>query len=300
VFAAAPHRDDQPMLHKTFLTAAASLALLVPAAASADDLGQTFKPSPIRAYRDATIWSTAPQGTKSFTLMRNGQPLPVTSSGEPVDADLSRGPDGTPTVIVARADGLYLLNGTTLKRVVKRHGAHAPTIWGNRLAWVEGRGTIYTATIGHSGVQRVPSPAPGAQVNEVKLFGQRLAIALNTGRALSSVQAWLEELDGTRRHLVRAQSQGEADRQYVGLSFDGGAFYFAQVCEGDPSGCPGHGTAYRYASGKLTKAPVPLDLGGFAQASGQSYWVTENYGSCVDMNADDAPCLVQKATLTFN
>ncbi len=44
--------------------------------------------------------------------------------------------------------------------------------------------------------------------------------------------------------------------------------YFAQICSGDPSGCPGHGIAYRYASGKLETASVPLDLGGFAQARG--------------------------------
>ena len=224
----------------------------------------------------------------------------MTSTGEPVDADIARGPDGTPTVVVARASGLYLLEGSTLKRVVHRKGAHAPTIWGDRLAWVEGRGNIYTATIGHSGVHRVASPAPGAQVSEVKLFGRRLAISLNTGRALGSVQAWLEELDGTHRHLVRAQSQGEADRVYRGLSFDGGAFYFAQICEGDPSGCAGHGNAYRYASGKLTKAPVPLDLAGFAQASGQSYWVTESFGACLNSVAEDAPCLVQKSALTFH
>src|SRR3954452_20880292 len=181
MFAGPTRRDDQPMLHKTFLTAAVSFAMFVPAAASADNIVQTFKPSPIRAYRDAAIWSTAPQGTKSFTLMRNGQPLAVTSTGDPVDADLSRGPDGTPTVVVARADGLYLLNGASLQRVVHRKGAHAPTLWGNRLAWVEGRGTISTATIGRSGVHRVPSPARGAQVCWVKLVGQRLAIAIHPG-----------------------------------------------------------------------------------------------------------------------
>ena len=288
------------MLHKSLLPMIAGLALLAPAVASADDLGQTSIPSPIRAYRGNALWSTAPQGTKTFTLMLNGQPLPVTSEKSPVDADLSRGPSGAPTVVIARADGLYLLEGTKLKRVVHRPGAHDPTIWGDRLAWVEGDDGIYTATIGQSGVRRVPSPVTGARITEIKLFGQELALSLNTGRTLNDVQAWLQELDGSRKHLVRAQSSGEAGRRYLGLSFDGSAFYFAQVCEGDPSGCPGHGTAYRYSSGKLTKASIPLDLGGFAQAGGQSYWVTANYGSCVDSNADDAPCLVQKAALTFN
>ncbi len=299
VFVGLTGRDDPPMLHK-ILPIIAGLALLAPAVASADDLGQTFHPSPIRAYRGNALWSTAPQGTKTFTLMLNGQPLPVTSAKAPVDADVSRGPSGAPTVVVARADGLYLLDGSTLKRVVKRTGAHAPTIWGDRIAWVEGHDTIYTATIGQSRVRRVPSPVTGARISEVKLFGQELAISLDTGRTLNDVQAWLQELDGSRKRLVRAQSSGEAGRQYVGLVLRRRRVLLRADLRGDPSGCPGHGTAYRYASGKLTKASVPLDLAGFAQAGGQSYWVTENYGSCVDINADDAPCLVQKAALTFN
>src|SRR5262249_35354972 len=147
---------------------------------------------------------------------------------------------------------------------------------------------------------RVSNPAPGAQITELKLFGGRLAIALNTGHSLGGVQAWLQDLDGSHRHLVKGQSQGEADRAYVGLSFDGGAFYFAQICMGDPSACRGHRNAYRYAGGKLTSASIPLDVGGFAQAGGQSYWVTENYGSCVDTEANDAPCVVQREALAFN
>src|SRR5262249_40150978 len=158
----------------------------------------------------------------------------------------------------------------------------------------------YTATLGHSGVQRVPSPVKGATIEEVRLFGHELAITLNSGHSLGDVQAWLQELDGTRRHLVRQVSSGEADRVFHGLAFDGGALYFAQSCLGDPSGCPGHGFAYRYASGKLTKASIPLDVAGFAQAAGTSYWVTENYGDCLNDVGEDAPCDVQSATLAFN
>jgi hypothetical protein len=84
-----------------------------------------------------------------------------------------------------------------------------------------------------------------------------------------------------------------------GNSFDGGALYFAQICSGDPSGCPGHGIAYRYRSGKLAKASVPLDLGGFAQAAGTSYWVTQHYGDCLDDEGADAPCVIDRAQLRF-
>ena len=94
-------------------------------------------------------------------------------------------------------------------------------------------------------------------------------------------------------------SSGEADRSYVGLSFDAGALYFAQICSGDPSGCPGHGIAYRYRSGRVTTASVPLDLGGFAQARGESYWVTQSYGACLDEQGEDAPCSVERTQLRF-
>ena len=73
----------------------------------------------------------------------------------------------------------------------------------------------------------------------------------------------------------------------------------SQICSGDPSGCPGHGIAYRYASGKTRTASVPLDLGGFAQAAGVSYWVTQHYGDCLDDEGADAPCVIDRAQLRF-
>ena len=169
-------------------------------------------------------------------------------------------------------------------------------IWGNRIAWIEGRDRVYSAVLGQK-AERVPTPR--GTISEIELFGGRLALSLNSGASLGDAQVWLQQLDGSRRQLVRKVSSGEADRSFVGLSFDGTNLYFAQICSGDPSGCPGHGIAYRYASGKLETASVPLDLGGFAQAAGTSYWVTQNYGSCVDEKADDAPCVVDKAQLTF-
>ena len=143
-------------------------------------------------------------------------------------------------------------------------------------------------------------PTPRGTISEIKLFGGRLALALNSGSEPRATRR-----SGCRRStaragtLVRKVSSGEADRSFVGLSFDGGALYFAQICSGDPSGCPGHGIAYRYASGKLTTASVPLDLGGFAQAAGTSYWVTQHYGDCLDDEGADAPCVIDRARLRF-
>ena len=287
------------MLPRTFV-AAATLALLAPAAASADDLGHTFQPSPIRVYRGHTLWSAAPQGAKTYTLTLDGQPLPITHDKSPVEADLSRGPDGQPAVVVARNSEIDLVTASTSKRLVRTgKDAHAISLWTNRLVWVEGRGTVYTATIGGS-KHRVSMPVKGARIDELSLFGGELGIGLNTGKLPGDVQAWVQKLDGSHRHLVRMVSSGEADRAFVGLSFDGGALTFAQSCSGDPSGCTDHAVVYRYKSGKLTTSAVPpKDVAGFAFAAGTGYWISENYGSCVDQEANPAPCLIQSAPLQF-
>ena len=142
-------------------------------------------------------------------------------------------------------------------------------IWGNRIAWIEERKRVCTAVLGHK-AKRVPMPR--GTISEIKLFGGRLAIALNSGPSLGDAQVWLQEVDGSRRVLVRKV---------------------------DPSGCPGHGIAYRYASGRTRTASVPLDLGGFAQAAGVSYWVTQHYGDCLDDGGADAPCVIDRAELRF-
>jgi len=275
---------------------AAAAVLLAP-------LGQSYRPSPIRAYRDQAVFSTAPAGSKTFTLnladASGVHPLAAETRGEPVEADVSRGPAGKPEIIVAQTRAIYSLDPQTgsRRRLHTTHDvARSPVLWGNRLAWIEGRDRVYTAVLGHK-AKRVPMPR--GTISEIELFGGRLAIALNSGATLGDARVWLQEIDGSRRVLVRKVSSGEADRSFVGLSFDGGALYFAQICSGDPSGCPGHGIAYRYASGKTRTASVPLDLGGFAQAAGVSYWVTQHYGDCLDDEGADAPCVIDRAQLRF-
>ncbi|HEY6890286.1 MAG TPA: hypothetical protein VI300_20955 [Solirubrobacter sp.] len=291
----------------TKLLWAAAVLLLAPASsAAAAPLGQSSLPSPIRAYRDQAVWSSAAAGSKTYTLTLS-QPEGVTAldvhrDRAPVQATVSRGPSGKPAIVFAQGRGLFLLDPATGKRtqVATGHIApRSPVLWGQRLAWIEGRDRIYTATVGHAAHKVAAPGGGGALLYELGLFGNRLAVSLNDGHTEGDAQVWLQELDGTRRQLVRKVSSGEADRSFVGLSFDGGALYFAQICSGDPSGCTGHGIAYRYRSGRVTTASVPLDLGGFAQAGGESYWVTQNYGACLDEQGEDAPCSVERTTLRF-
>jgi hypothetical protein len=281
-----------------------SMPYLAAAVLAATPIAQSSQPSPIRAYRDQAVFSTAPPNSKDYTLQladASGVHPLAAEDHRALEADVSRGPDGKPAIIVAQARAIYLLDPKTgsRKRIHTTHNAaYSPVIWGKRIAWIEGKGTVYSATLGHK-AKKVPTPKGGAY--DLDLFGNRLALALSTNTDLDNQQLWLQEVDGTRRKLVKKMTMGESGRYFAGPSFDGGALYFAQGCNGDPSGCPGgKGVAYRYASGKLTRASVPsIDLGGFAQAGGNSYWVTENYGDCLDDHGVDAPCVVERDRLTF-
>jgi hypothetical protein len=278
------------------------LSYLAAAAVAVTPIGQSSQPTPIRAYRDQAVFSTAPPDSKTFTLQladASGVHPLAAEDRQPLQADISRGPDGKPAIIVAQTRFIYRIDPATgsRRRITTAHDVpRSPVLWGNRLAWIEGRDRVYAKTLGEKS-HRVPTPR--GTISEIELVGGRLAIALNSGSSEGDAQVWLQGLDGRRRTLVRKVSSGEADRSFVGLSFDGGALYFAQVCSGDPSGCPGHGIAYRSVSGRLETASVPLDLGGFAQAAGSSYWVTQHFGDCLDDEGADAPCVVERAKLRF-
>ncbi|WP_028063127.1 hypothetical protein [Solirubrobacter soli] len=278
------------------------LSSLAVAALAVAPIGQSSLPTPVRAYRDQAVFSTAPPNTKTFTLQladKSGVHALAAEDRRPLEADVSRGPDGKPIVIVAQTRAIYSIDpaGGSRRRLHTTHdAAHSPVIWGNRLAWIEGRDRVYTAVLGQK-AERVPTPR--GRIVEINLFGGELALTLNGGTVADNTQVWLQELDGSRRRLLRKVAIGEASRSFVGLSFDGGALYFAQVCSGDPSGCPGHGVAYRYKAGKLTTASVPLDLGGFAQAAGTSYWVTQHFGDCLDDEGATAPCVIERDQLRF-
>ena len=76
-------------------------------------IGQSSHPSPIRAYRDQAVFSTAPAGSKTFTLQladRSGVRPLAAEDRAPLQADVSRGPDGKPEIIVAQARAIYTLD----------------------------------------------------------------------------------------------------------------------------------------------------------------------------------------------
>jgi hypothetical protein len=273
-------------------------------------IAQTTQPTEVRAYRGEAVWSTAGHGSFTLTLADSGgvRALPVTQSKRPIEASVGRGPDGRPLIVYsACASGRCAIEGYDpalgRARLLARTPrlALSPAVWVDRLAWIDHQRSgdrIYTARIGHPGVKRVPSPKRAA-LWELTLLGSQLAISLDTGATFHDAQLRVQELDGSRARTLRAVTSGEAGRSYLGASFDSGSLYFAQVCSGDPSGCPGHGTAFRYRRGKLATAPVPIDLAGFAYSAGSAYWVTESFGNCLADDGSDGPCSIEKGPLAF-
>ena len=77
-------------------------------------IGQTSHPSPIRAYRDQAVFSTAPAGSKTFTLNLAGAGRRAAARrrgrAHRCEADVSRGPDGKPAIIVAQTRAIYPLD----------------------------------------------------------------------------------------------------------------------------------------------------------------------------------------------
>jgi len=106
-------------------------------------------------------------------------------------------------------------------------------LWGDRLAWIGAATASTHATIGHKGVRRSPRPGGGgALLYELGLLGKPLAISLNDGGTRATRRSGCRSSTARGATWCARLPSGEADRSYVGVSFDAGALYFAQICSG--------------------------------------------------------------------
>lgn len=303
------------MLGPRIGTAAAVATLAVSAAAAGAEpstLATSTKPSAVSAYRDVVAFSAYDPETRRFALtVREGEStrvLPVAPRRSEFDATVSRGPDGRPLVVYARCDrgcgiyGIVARGGRERPLVRGRAAVESPALWGRRLAWIEGK-RVRTATIGGR-VRAVPVPRRGA-VHELALLGGRLALAASApsaGVGHGREQVWLQQLDGSRRRLVRQIAVGEGGQSLQGLSFRGGALYYVKSCFGDPAGCLGR-NAFRYRNGRSASANVPETLSGFAMTGDTAYWMTAGIdGECLDYSdgSERQICRLQRARPRFN
>jgi hypothetical protein len=290
-----------------------ALAGAAPAsAATATTLAGYSRATPVSAYRDAAVWSAYDDATERYTLtLKHGDTirgLPLPSRENEFDATVGRGAGGR--VLVAYADcptggrcGVYGFdperNVSSLLHASARRGVlpESPSVWGNRVVWVEARGerkppTVFAART-PGGRPRVIRRFAGRFVGATALMGDVLALRL--GLMDGNEQIQVQRLDGTRRRVVGHTRDGENDQRFAGLSFVGRSLYWARLCAGDPC----HGVAFRYRDGRFAHARLPRFLVGFAMASSGAYWVTGYFGAYCDVLDADAQCQVQHAALRF-
>ena len=148
------------------MSACSPMSYLAAAALAATPLGQSSHPSPIRAYRDQAVFSTAPAGSKTFTLQladaerrpsarRRGprrRCRPTSRAGRRQAARSSsprRGRSTRSTRGPARAGASHTTHDV----------ARSPVIWGNRIAWIEGQRPRLHRRCSASKAKRVPTAA---------------------------------------------------------------------------------------------------------------------------------------------
>ena len=208
----------------------------------------------IHSYRGVAIFSLRDGSAYTLVASTAGsapQPLNVPAQSQPFDADIGRGPDGKPTVVVrlcgGASCGLSLLaldgsapqsTGITVPRTVVR-----PTLWDRAIAWYE-HGRVRTKT------RTLVRVAKGTDVLGLDLFGQELALNVNASS--------LRGVCGRREiRLLRAGSQHARvlgsqicalnGQTFHGPTFDSGWLYFDRTCNTN-CGASRYGT-YRYRNG---------------------------------------------------
>ena len=281
-------------------------------AATPTTLAGYSRATPVSAYGDAAVWSAYDDATERYSLtLKHGdaiRALPLPSRANEFDATVGRGAGGR--VLVAYADcptggrcGVYgfdpernasrLLHASTRRRVLPE----SPSVWGNRVVWVEsggegGRRTVFAARTPGGRPKVIRRLAAGRSVDATALMGDLLALSIGQ---YHPAQIQVQRLDGTRRRVVGHTRSGENGQTFVGLSFVGRALYWMRICAGDPCA----GVAFRYRDGRFAHARLARRLVGFAMASSGAYWVTGWWGAFCDVLEAGAQCQVQHAALRF-
>ncbi len=236
--------------------AMALVALATPTAARAEERVLAPKQGNvnIHAYRGIAVFSVKDGSAYKLVASTAGgapQPLNVATQSAPFDADIGRGANGEPTVVLRVCHGkrcglsLLAMDGSAPKPTgIKVPNTNArPTLWGKTIAWYE-HGVVRTKT------RTLASVAKGSHVLTLDLNGDYLALNVNVDpddglcgkREISLLKVGAKEA-----HVIARQSCGLDGQTLNGPSFDGGWLYFARACNTN-CGVSRYG-AYRYRKG---------------------------------------------------
>jgi hypothetical protein len=314
----------------TFLaTSAAVAATAAPAAAAPATIAQLHGETAVRAFGGVQAWSDLDPADKLWhvTVRRAGQVTrpPIAAAKNPIAIDVGPGADGRPVLAYVRCTDTCRVvvagvDGGAPRTVPGTAGASAPTVWGNRVAWVRGKATVLTSTLTGGG-RKVLAGAPrrkcylpytgeprrcerpqSPSVDALELNGSRLALfdtfGLRAASGNGTTEVRIESVKGGPQRLVALTAIGESGQTWIGPSWVKGRLYFYKSCFGDPSGCVGRRAgAYGYDPARNTyvRAGGSTVLSGFAMdGDGRRAYETtapDGGGTCGD--AGTRPCLLR-------
>jgi hypothetical protein len=261
-------------------------ALVSPAAARADErvLARRQQDVNIHAYRGIAVFSLYDGSAYTLVASTGGgtpQPLNVPAQSRPFDADIGRGPDAKPTVVLRVCDGtgcglsLLALDGSapTPTGIEVPRTDVRPTLWDKTIAWYE-RGRVQTRT------RTLTRVAKGTGLLALDLFGRELALNLDVPSPDAGVcgrrELRLLKLGAKRARVLGSQICGLNGQTFNGPTFDAGPLYFARACN-TRCGASRYG-AYRYRNGdyEIAGDDHPLDD-----------WAWGGHGSVYQVRAED-------------
>jgi len=312
--------------------------LVAPATSHADQLlAAVQRPTAIRAWEGIGAFSVYDSGAGVYRLAiigRGGAPVLVAVAPRTVAFDANVGPDSAmrPTIVYSRCERERPRRDCDIYRYSIARGVESkiagadsddasefnPSIWRDRVAWVRtidarraATPRIYVRSLTAprsrrsrrlsliAGKQCASLAACGADVEEIALYGERLAVNVTYASGNFGGICGLKEIHvqtiGQRARRLASQLCGLSGQSYAGPSFVGGSLYWARYCAGDPGGCrPSKAGAYRYGlrSGAYALASFDRDLTGFSYlGGGQAFEVrvtSNNAGECGNPAIDAA------------
>jgi hypothetical protein len=323
----------------TALLALATMGwLAAPATARADRvLAAVERPTAIRAWDGIGAFSVYDSRAGVYRLAitgPEGPPALVALAPRTVPFDADVGPDSAmrPAIVYSRCarerprrDCDIYRYSIALGVESKISGADSdaasefnPSIWRGQVAWVRtidarpaATPRIYVRSLARprglrsrrlsliAGKQCASLAACGADVEEIELYGRRLAVNVTYGSGDFGGICGLKEIHvqtiGQRARRLASQLCGLGGQSYAGPSFVGGSLYWARYCGGDPGGCPpSRAGAYRYRlrTGAYALASFRRKLTGFSYlGGGQAIEVrvtSNNAGDCGNPATDAA------------
>jgi hypothetical protein len=275
------------------------------------------RPTQVSAYGSGVLFSKRDPAGGRFKLWytetgRPPAPLPIADRGVPFDADLGPGAhghflavysrcereprwdpvdeDAPPNYSLARGCDLYELDLTTQRerRLFRTSASEVlPTVWKDGLAFAR----VYSSTKivlyhrkGGGTSRRMPGGPADGRPNGLDLYGRRLAFGWEYPGRFDGPASdlWLDDVRTARARLIeRFRGGGLTTISLTAPAFEGGKLYYAKLCQGDESGCPGRAglIRVRYSTGARARAKIGVQDLWQARGEGLTYVLRDDGGA---------------------